>query len=181
MEYDPQSEPGTDEQSTGATGWRKWIHFGWIKTPLGILKIAEFVVVLLGLIIMSTVSETETISSIEFFIFVLTTTWIFILITIILHILNLYHRLPAIVTSNIVMLVCCGVGSIFLMICSGVVMGKHSEHNAVMSAGSFGLIAMFFFIFEAVYYLIQLRRNGAVPGRASTEQKFDNNPQALPY
>lgn len=97
-------------QTTGGGGWKSWFHLGWLKTPIGLLKLVELVLILIGLCIMSSVSAVtgRTISSIEFFIFVNTTVFVFLIITIVLYIINMYHRLPAIMTSNVVMLVACG-------------------------------------------------------------------------
>ena len=97
-------------QTTGGGGCKSWFHLGWIKTPIGLLKLVELVLILIGLCTMSSVSAVTggAISSIEFFIFVNTTVFVFLIITIVLYIINMYHRLPAIITSNIVMLVACG-------------------------------------------------------------------------
>ena len=108
---DDQAQVDTYQETTETrSGWRSYLTLGWVRTPIGLLKIVECVVLVIALIIMGSLRNvTGTgISSIEFFMFVSTTSWIFVLITIILYAVNVYHRIPGIITSNIVMVVVCG-------------------------------------------------------------------------
>ena len=46
-----------------------------------------------------------------------------------------------------------------LLICSAVPMGKCSRHDTILAARDFDIMA----IFEAIYYLIKFRQEGANP------------------
>ncbi|XP_047126394.1 uncharacterized protein LOC100213215 isoform X1 [Hydra vulgaris] len=175
------------------TGWRKWITFAWVTTPLGLLKIAEFVVLLLALAIMGSIpamkgGETP---AVKFFMFVASTSAISVFITILLYLLNLFKRLPSIVVSNaafviccgrlcycyIAFVICCGVAVLSLLIASSVSMTYLKSEDRALAGGSFGLIAMFLFLFEFVFYFINLRKNGP---RASTSNPISGAEDLIP-
>ena len=50
-----------------------------------------------------------------------------------------------------------------LLICSAVPMGKCSRHDTILAARDFDIMSVFLFIFEAIYYLIKFRQEGANP------------------
>ncbi|XP_065668812.1 uncharacterized protein LOC100213215 isoform X1 [Hydra vulgaris] len=167
------------DANVSQTGWRKWITFAWVTTPLGLLKIAEFVVLLLALAIMGSIPAMkggET-SAVKFFMFVASTSAISVFITILLYLLNLFKRLPSIVVSNVAFVICCGVAVLSLLIASSVSMTYLKSEDRALAGGSFGLIAMFLFLFEFVFYFINLRKNGA---RASTSNPTSGAEDMIP-
>ena len=70
-----------------------------------------------------------------------------------------------------------------LLICSAVPMGKCSRYDTILAAGDFDIMAVFLFIFEANYYLIKFRQEGANPQnnlaqhRIIQQQIFKNHHQ----
>ena len=60
-----------------------------------------------------------------------------------------------------------------LLICSAVPMGKWPWHDTILAAGSFGIMAMFLFVFETIYYLIKFRREGANPQQNNSAKQND--------
>jgi len=181
--YPENQATTTTSRSSG--GWRGWLHFQWVRTPIGLLKIGQFILILLGLIIMSTIGSVfgSGVSSLEFFMFIHTTIWVILLIVIILHTLNVYQKLPRLLTCNAVMMISCAVASVMLLICSATVMGKFDWHDTVLAAGSFGIMSMFLFIFETVYYFLKLRREGGFPQPATQTNMADQyqDPVAAEY
>ena len=98
------------DASPSQTGWRRWVTFAWVRTPLGLLKLAEFVVLLLALAIMGSIpfSDGGDSSNVKFFLFVVSTASLSVLITLILYLLNLFKRLPVLLVSNAAFVICCG-------------------------------------------------------------------------
>jgi len=84
-----------------------WITLQWLKSPIGLLKVAQFGTLLMGLIVIGAVTDAHR-TSMEFFIFVVTAGWVFVLITIVLYILDVYSKLPQILTNNFTQFVACG-------------------------------------------------------------------------
>lgn len=84
-----------------------WVTFQWIKSPTGFLKIFQFGTLLMGLIMIGSVTTGERISM-EFFVFVLTSAWVFVLIIVILNILDVYQKIPKLLTNNLMLFIGCG-------------------------------------------------------------------------
>jgi len=145
-----------------AIGWRRFVHLHWIRMPMGLLKVVEFAIVLLALAIMGSIRSSygSDYSSVEFFYFVYSATIIMVIMTIVLYVTNLFHRLPTIMISNMVWTVMCAIGTLMMLISSSVVMSKFQHFDTVLAAGSFGIIAMFLFLFETVFYFIKWRNHG---------------------
>lgn len=84
-----------------------WITLRWLKTPIGLLKVMQFGTLLMSLIVIGAVTDGHR-TSMEFFIFTATAGWVFVLITILLYILDVYSKLPEILRSDLTMLIACG-------------------------------------------------------------------------
>ena len=84
-----------------------WVTFQWIKSPTGFLKIFQFGTLLMGLIMIGSVTTGERISM-EFFVFVMTSAWVFILIIVVLNILDVYQKIPKLLTNNMMLFIGCG-------------------------------------------------------------------------
>ena len=84
-----------------------WVTFRWIKSPTGFLKIFQFGTLLMGLIVIGSVTTGERISK-EFFVFVSTSAWMFVLIIVILNILDVFQKMPKVLTNNLMLFVGCG-------------------------------------------------------------------------
>jgi len=158
-----EEEGKTAARSTvHSIGWKRFFHFEWIRMPMGLLKLVEFVIVIIALAIMGGLRSTAGTgySSIEFFYFVHSAALIMIIMTLIMYIANIFHRLPTILISNLVWTVICSVGSLMLLISAAVVMDKYSGNDTILAAGSFGIIAFFLFLFESAFYFIKWRNHG---------------------
>jgi hypothetical protein len=159
--FDPV-DTTSPQANRNATGWRRVVHLSWLRMPLGILKLVEVVVVLLALAIMGSIRNVAGTgySAIEFFYFVYSAAFIMGIITILLYVFNLYHRLPAIMTCNVVWAVMCGVCSFLMMAASAACVDKFDWNDTILAGGAFGFIAMFLFLFETAFYVINWRNKG---------------------
>eukprot|EP00112_Aurelia_sp_Birch-Aquarium-sp1_P005213 Seg1590.1 transcript_id=Seg1590.1/GoldUCD/mRNA.D3Y31 product="hypothetical protein" protein_id=Seg1590.1/GoldUCD/D3Y31 len=136
--------------------FRRCCHLEYFRTLLGIFKLVEFLVVVLGLIFMSSVS-TINVSSIEFYIFVAATTLIFVTIHVVLNVLGIYHRMPLIIIAHITHFILCTIAALAFLISSSITFSKFTDWR-VHVGSVFGLIAMGLFILEAVHNFIQHKR-----------------------
>ena len=159
--FDPV-DPTSPPANRNATGVRRLIHLQWLRMPLGILKLVECVIVLLALAIMGSIRNIAGTgySAIEFFYFVYSAALIMGLITILLYVCNLYHRLPPIMTCNIVWAAMCALCAFCMMAASAACLDKFQGNDTIQAGGAFGLIAMFLFVFETAFYVINWRNKG---------------------
>ena len=102
MDPDPLEPP----PENNASGWRRYVHLEYCRRPIGILKVFEWIVSLLALIIMGSLPNTEGsgLSSIEFFIFIFTTVWVCTTVYLAFQILDIWRRLPKIICHNHIVL-----------------------------------------------------------------------------
>lgn len=84
-----------------------WVTFQWIKTPVGFLKLFQFGTLLMGLIMIGAVTSGERVSM-EFFVFVTTSAWVFVFIIVVMNILDVYQKLPKVLTNNLMLFIGCG-------------------------------------------------------------------------
>ncbi|XP_066931507.1 uncharacterized protein [Clytia hemisphaerica] len=150
----------------------KFVNFRWLKTPTGFLKIVQFGTMLMGLILVGSVTTGDR-ASMEFFVFTVTSAWVFIIMILITLILDVYQSIPRVLINNRVLFIGSSIGGLVLMGSSAIMMAKNKNHKSVTTAGIFGLISMGLTMIEAVYYLIQWKRYGANP--ELSEPLLDND------
>ena len=141
------------------------LSFKWLRSPLGWLKLAQLALALLGLFIMSgspAKYTTTDVSTVDFFYFVLSATFMMVLFTIIMYLTYLFARLPELMKSNIAMVLCCFIATFIHIVASAVVVGKFiNRAKSTAAAGAIGIISGILFFLESLYYFIKMRRDGA--------------------
>jgi len=159
--YDPVN-PGSPQPGPGPTGWRRFVHLHWLRRPVGMLKIAEFVIVFLAVCIMGSVGNVagSGVPSINFFNFVYPTVLINLIVRFILFTLHWYHRVWHYMTCNFTMSIMLAIITFLMLISSSVVIGKWPGNSTIKAGGAFGLIACGLFAIETFFYVQKLRENG---------------------
>ena len=162
---------GGNQGSAKESKLKQCCHIGYLKTIEGIFKLLEFIVVLLGLIIMASAgTAAHQVGPIEFFIFVHTTAWVFITLHIVLRLLNILHRFPAVLYNHMLYMILSGIAVLSFLICSSIVLGRFKGWSKADASGALGLIAMFLFGIECIYHFMKWRR-GDSPSDSKTTQE----------
>ena len=108
--YDDYEYDNDDDQKKKTNPVKEclgWVTFQWIRSIIGIIKIFQFGTLLMGLIIIGSVT-TGNRASMEFFVFVATSAWVFVVFILVLFILDVYQKLPQVLINNHVLFVGCG-------------------------------------------------------------------------
>lgn len=171
-EYDDEYDGVVIEPHVPAarSGWRKCCGFGWLKKPLGILKLVQFFMVVIPLIALggSTSQFADIKVTVEFFLFVQSACFIMIILTLLCYVTDRMHRLPMIMMRNLTWAIQCGVGCFMQMASSSALIALSKGNETALASGAFGLMTMFMLMFETIYFIYVVRRDGkgAVTGVA---------------
>ena len=134
--------------------------FLWIVTTAeGWLKLVEAILTFLTFVIVSSFPGSYK-AEYEFLIFVGTTTFVFVVLHIILRMTHLFEKLPPALRHPILGLVGCFLASLALLVGSAVVYAKGDSYNisTLKASGICGFLSAFLFFCEGMYFVILFRR-----------------------
>jgi len=142
----------------------------WIVTTIeGWLKLVEAVVTFLTFVILSSWPGSFK-AEYEFLIFVATAAFIFVVLHIILRMVHLFEKLPAVLRHPILGIVGCFLVALALLIGSAIVFDKGKEFykgDKLKASGICGFISTVLFFCEGLYYVFLYRR---LPKRRAEEK-----------
>jgi len=146
--------------------WAKWLNFRWLRTIIGASKIAQFILLLIGLIMMfpemHRFGDPNMRTAINFFVFVQALSIISTIISIVLYVTNLLqYKIPDLLTSNIVLTVCCEFGALLHLVSSMFMLGYSDYDHKKIIAGLVGLVLFILLQLETLFYYTKARRDGA--------------------
>ena len=154
---------------------RKCCDLLWIVTTKeGWLKLVEAIMTLLTFSILA--SHPSSIrAEYEYLIFVATTTFIFVVLHIVLRITHLFEKLPSPLTHPLIGLVGCFLASLALLVGSAVSFAKGEQHgqSSFKSSGICGFISSALFFFEGVYFVFLYRRLSRRGGKETVKEEDD--------
>lgn len=130
-----------------------------VTTKEGWLKLIEAIMTFLTFVILSSFPGSYK-AEYEFLIFVATTAFIFVVLHIILRMVHVFEKLPAVLRHPILGIVGCFLAALALLIGSGVVFAKGKDYglNELEASGACGFIATVLFFLEGLYYVFLYRR-----------------------
>ena len=134
--------------------------FQWIVTTKeGWLKLFEALMTFLTFVILASFPGSYR-TEYEFLIFVVTAAFIFVVLHIILRIIHLFEKLPAILRHPVLGMTGCFLAALALLIGSAVVFAKGRDYNLkeLEASGICGFISTVLFFFEGVYFFFLYRR-----------------------
>ena len=132
---------------------------GWLKLVEAIMTLLTFSILASHPFIMMDVESAEY----EYLIFVATTTFVFVVLHIVLRITHLFEKLPSPLTHPLIGLVGCFLVSLALLVGSAISFARGEQYysqsaNKLKSSGICGFISTALFFFEGVYYIFLYRR-----------------------
>lgn len=125
---------------------------GWFKLLEWISTFLAFVIICAKLKYYSYQPEYN------FMVFVGVTAFVFITIHIILKMTHLFERLPVVLIHPYVGVFCCLLAVVAFLSASSVVLAYAKGHGFLEASAACGYIAMFLFLFEALYLFCRVRR-----------------------
>ena len=148
----------------------------WIVTTKeGWLKLAEAIMTFLTFVILSSFPGSYR-AEYEFLIFVATTAFIFVVLHIILCMVHVFEKLPAVLRHPVLGMVGCFLATLALLIGSAVVFAKGKDYNLteLEASGICGFISTVLFFCEGLYFFFLYRRLT----RRHAEEKMTEEGQA---
>ena len=139
----------------------------WIVTTKeGWLKLVEALMTFLTFVILSSFPGSYK-AEYEYLIFVATAAFIFVVLHIILCVIHVFEKLPAVLRHPILGMVGCFLAALALLIGSAVVFAKGKDYNLneLKASGICGFTSTVLFFFEGVYFVFlyrRLPRHGAI-------------------
>ena len=134
--------------------------FLWIVTTKeGWLKLVEAIMTFLTFVILSSFPGSYK-PEYEFLIFVATAAFIFVVLHIILCMVHVFEKLPAVLRHPILGMVGCFLAALALLIGSAIVFSKGKDYglNELEASGICGFISTVLFFCEGVYFFFLYRR-----------------------
>jgi len=144
----------------------------WIVTTKeGWLKLVEAIMTFLTFVILSSFPGSYK-PEYEFLIFVATAAFIFVVLHIILRMVHLFEKLPAVLRHPIIGIVGCFLAALALLIGSAIVFdhGKDYDYKKLEASGICGFISTVLFFCEGLYYVFLYRR---LPKRRAEEKVME--------
>jgi len=141
----------------------------WIVTTKeGWLKLVEAIMTFLTFVILSSFPGSFK-PEYEFLIFVATAAFIFVVLHIILRMVHLFEKLPAVLRHPIIGIVGCFLAALALLIGSAIVFDHGKDYNVkkLEASGICGFISTVLFFCEGLYYVFLYRR---LPKRRAEEK-----------
>ena len=158
-------EPPTKTGQTGNTESQRkcscsCCDFLWIVTTKeGWLKLVEALMTFLTFVILSSFPGSYK-AEYEFLIFVATAAFVFVVLHIILRMVHVFEKLPAVLRHPILGMIGCFLAALALLIGSAVVFAKGKDYglNELEASGICGFISTVLFFCEGVYFFVIYRR-----------------------
>ncbi|XP_044163209.1 uncharacterized protein LOC122947724 [Acropora millepora] len=147
----------------------------WIVTTKeGWLKLVEAIMTLLTFSILAA-HPISIRAEYEYLIFVATTTFVFVVLHIVLRITHLFEKLPSPLTHPLIGLVGCFLASLALLVGSAISFARGEEHgeSSLKSSGICGFISTALFFCEGVYFIFLYRRLSRRGGKAEVKEEDD--------
>ena len=132
----------------------------WIVTTKeGWLKLVEAIMTFLTFVILSSFPGSYK-AEYEYLIFVATAAFIFVVLHIILRMIHVFEKLPAVLRHPILGMTGCFLAALALLIGSAVVFAKGKDYdlNELEASGICGFVSTVLFFCEGVYFVILYRR-----------------------
>ena len=132
---------------------------GWLKLVEAIMTLLTFSILASHPFIMMDVESAEY----EYLIFVATTTFVFVVLHIVLRITHLFEKLPSPLTHPSIGLVGCFLASLALLVGSAISFARGEQYGygygyrSLRISGICGFISTALFFFEGVYYIFLYR------------------------
>ncbi|XP_044163207.1 uncharacterized protein LOC114957800 isoform X2 [Acropora millepora] len=144
---------------------------GWLKLVEAIMTLLAFSILASHPFIMMDVESAEY----EYLIFVATTTFVFVVLHIVLRITHLFEKLPSPLTHPLIGLVGCFLASLALLVGSAISFARGEEHgeSSLKSSGICGFISTALFFCEGVYFIFLYRRLSRRGGKAEVKEEDD--------
>ena len=144
---------------------------GWLKLVEAIMTLLTFSILASHPFIMMDVESAEY----EYLIFVATTTFVLVVLHIVLRITHLFEKLPSPLTHPLIGLVGCFLASLALLVGSAISFARGEEHDqsSLKSSGICGFISTALFFFEGVYFIFLYRRLSSRGGKAEVKEEDD--------
>ena len=139
---------------------RRCCDIQWtVTTKEGWLKLLEAIMTFLTFSILASHPISSRVEY-EYLIFVATTTFIFVILHIVLRITHLFEKLPSPLTHPLIGLVGCFLASLALLIGSAISFARGKGYYDIIleSSGICGFISTTLFFFEGVYFIFLYRR-----------------------
>lgn len=137
---------------------------GWVKLLQWISTFLAFVIICAGL-----GKYYSSLPEYDFMVFVGVTAFVFITIHIILKLTHLFERLPVVLIHPYVGVVCCLLAVVAFLSASSVVFAYSYGQGYLVASAACGYIAMFLFLFEALYLFCKGRRQRSQGTTESTK------------
>lgn len=151
---------------------------GWLKLLQWISTFLTFVIIMAK--IDRPIEFYSHLPEYNFMIFVGITSWAFVTVHIMLKLPHLFERLPAILLHPIVGVACCLLGALSFLIASSVVLAYARRQDFLKASAACGYIAMFLFIFEALYIFCRGRRSAASSETTATSRTVERVERSEP-
>lgn len=145
----------------------------WIVTTKeGWLKLVEAIMTFLTFVILSSFPGSYK-PEYEYLIFVATAAFIFVVLHIILRMIHVFEKLPAVLRHPILGMVGCFLAALALLIGSAVVFAKGKDYNLneLKASGICGFISTVLFFCEGLYFVFLYRR---LPKRRADEKATED-------
>ena len=133
----------------------------WIVTTKeGWLKLVEAIMTFLTFVILSSFPGSYKAVEYEFLIFVATAAFIVVVLHIILCMVHVFEKLPAVLRHPVLGMVGCFLAALALLIGSAIVFAKGKDYhlNELEASGICGFISTVLFFCEGVYFFFLYRR-----------------------
>jgi len=171
------------------------VDLGYIKSPPGILKIAEFVLLLIAFACLGDTNAFYHNSAYHFAMFIMVTLWLLVIGLFILFLLQLHLKIN--LPWVIVLMVFHAVGSFALLISSSLIADDATDHHDVAdntilkgwcevnnvcalydAATAFGFFSMIAFILDTAFYIWKFMnaRRGGEGGAGGEKPPADDKP-----
>lgn len=143
----------------------------WIVTTKeGWLKLVEAIMTFLTFVILSSFPGSYK-PEYEYLIFVATAAFIFVVLHIILRMIHVFEKLPAVLRHPILGMVGCFLATLALLIGSAVVFAKGKDYDELKASGICGFISTVLFFCEGLYFVFLYRR---LPKRRADEKATED-------